>query len=283
MVADRVNPAAYRELVWITKFLPVRNANCLTSQEILSKMCFVAERATVKKERISEPCMALEVGRDSTAGGAIARPARFGKGDQRWYHPLPTGSGYFMIRRDLIAYVLVGGSSRRMGVDKLFLKIDGQSLLERTIATCEACFKQVKLVAGQSVKFSSLGFTVVLDSPRARGPMAGVIAALEDCDTDSCFVTAADLFDLSAEVIASLVTQYHGQQYLGLIETDGLQPLCGLYHKSSLEVFYRCAQNGEFCMAEAMKALNHSGIVLPTGQWRNINYREDLAIGGLNG
>jgi len=188
-----------------------------------------------------------------------------------------------MIKRDLIAYVLAGGSSRRMGVDKLFLRIDGQSLLERTMATCEACFKQVKLVSGQSPKFSSLDYAVVLDSPKARGPMAGVIAALEDCNTDSCFVTAADLFDLSIEVITLLINQYHDQHYLGLIETNGLQPLCGIYHKSSLDVLYRCAQNGEYCLAAAMKELNHSGIVLPTDQWRNINYREDLAKWGLNG
>ncbi|UCD94391.1 MAG: molybdenum cofactor guanylyltransferase [Candidatus Zixiibacteriota bacterium] len=190
---------------------------------------------------------------------------------------------FFMVSKDLIAYVLAGGSSRRMNTDKLFLKIGGKSLLERTIATCEACFEQVKLVAGQSAKFSSLGYTVVLDSPRAGGPMAGVIAALEDCDTDSCFVTAADLVDLSAEVIYSLVSRYRGQQYLGLIETDGLQPLCGIYHKSSLQAFYRCAQNNEFCMDASMKALNHNGVVLPPGQWRNINCPKDLEIGGLNG
>ena len=188
-----------------------------------------------------------------------------------------------MVSRDFIAYVLAGGSSRRMDADKLFLKIGGKSLLERTIATCEASFKQVKLVAGHSAKFSSLGYAVVLDSPRACGPMAGVIAALEDCDTDSCFVTAADLVDLSAEIIYSLVTRYRGEQYLGLIETNGVQPLCGIYHKSSLEVFYRCAQNNEFCMAAAMKTLSHGGIVLPPGQWRNINCPDDLASGDLNG
>ena len=188
-----------------------------------------------------------------------------------------------MVRRDIIAYVLAGGSSRRMGVDKLFLQIGGQSLLERTIATCEACFKQVKLVTGNAAKFSLLDYTVVLDSPGVHGPMAGVIAALEDCDTDRCFVTAADLFDLSAEVIASLVTQYRGQQYMGLIETNCLQPLCGLYHKSSLETLYRFAEKDEYSMIKAVKALNHSGIVLPAGQWRNLNYRADLAAGGLNG
>ena len=29
--------------------------------------------------------------------------------------------------------------------------------------------------------------------------MAGVIAALEDCENDNCFMTAADLFDLKAD------------------------------------------------------------------------------------
>jgi molybdopterin-guanine dinucleotide biosynthesis protein A len=113
--------------------------------------------------------------------------------------------------------------------------------------------------------------------------MAGVIAALEDCETDSCFLTAADLFDLSAEVIASLVAQYRGQQYLGVIESNGLQPLCGIYHTSSLGAFYRCAQNGEYRMAEALNELNFGGVALPSGQWRNINSPEDLAVEGLNG
>jgi molybdopterin-guanine dinucleotide biosynthesis protein A len=187
------------------------------------------------------------------------------------------------MKSDFIAYVLAGGGSRRMGTDKLFIEINGQSLLARTAATCEAYFRQVKLVAGQSDKFLSLGYPVVLDSPKARGPVAGVIAALEDCDDDCCFVTAADLIDLRADVIASLITQYRGQQYLGLIEPRGLQPLCGVYHKSSLGVFYRCAQDGEFRVAEALNRLDHDGIALPSGRWRNINSREDLATGGVDG
>jgi hypothetical protein len=36
----------------------------------------------VQNRIISEPCRAPVVSRDSTAGGAILRPARFGKGDQ---------------------------------------------------------------------------------------------------------------------------------------------------------------------------------------------------------
>jgi molybdopterin-guanine dinucleotide biosynthesis protein A len=232
-----------------------------------------------KEQRISESCTALEVGRDSAVGGAIARPARLGKGDRRRCHPPPTGSGFFMARKDLIAYLLAGGSSRRMGVDKLFMQVEGKTLLERTLATCEACFKTVKLVANEPAKFSSLNYAVVPDSPRARGPMAGVIAALEDCNSDICFVTASDLLDLNEEIIESLIARYQDQQYLGLIEENGLQPLCGLYHKSSLGAFYRCAHKDEFRLSEAIKELNHNGIAVPSHQWRNINSPEDLPTG----
>jgi molybdopterin-guanine dinucleotide biosynthesis protein A len=187
---------------------------------------------------------------------------------------------FFMAGKKITAYILAGGGSRRMGVDKLFLQVDGQSLLERAIAVCESYFGQVKLVSGDADKFSSLDYPVVLDSPKAKGPMAGVIAALEDCQSDSCFVTAADLLDLRTEILASIIAGYNGQQYFGLLESGGIQPLCGIYHKSALEVFYKFAKENNYGMTEAVKNLAHDGIIVPAGSWRNINCPEDLAIGG---
>jgi len=193
------------------------------------------------------------------------------------------GADFFMITGNFNAYVLAGGSSRRMGVDKLFLQIDGLSMLERAIAACKSCFKQVKLVASQATRLSSFGQAVIMDSPKAKGPMAGVIAALEDCETSQCFITAADLLDLNTEVIELMVSQYRGQQYFGLIEPNNIQPLCGIYRKSALEVFYKFARIDDFRMTEAVKAMNYGGIVFPNSPWRNINRPEDLPNGVVNG
>jgi len=154
----------------------------------------------------------------------------------------------------------------------------------RKTAKCAASFDQVKLVAPKVGKLSELGYPVVLDSPRAAGPMAGVIAAIEDCRSENCFVTAADLFDLRAEVVALLVSQYRGQQYFGLKEPLGIQPLCGIYHKSALTVLRARADQGQFGMADALKQMDTDSIALPPGQWRNINYPEDLvAVEGYHG
>jgi molybdopterin-guanine dinucleotide biosynthesis protein A len=187
-----------------------------------------------------------------------------------------------MITENIDAYVLAGGKSRRMGFDKLILQIDGQSLLERTVAVCKHCFRQVKLVAGKSAGLSLPGHEVVPDSPRAEGPMAGVIASLEDCREDCCFITAADLIDLNADMIESLVSRYSGQHYLGFAEAGGLQPLCGIYHKLSLERFYKSARDGEFSVSRVVERINHDSIFVPSTRWRNINCPEDLAIGERN-
>ena len=184
-----------------------------------------------------------------------------------------------MIIEKICAYILAGGKSRRLGVNKLHVRVGGRSLLERTIATCDTCFEQMKLVAGSREELSAFDCTVVLDSPLARGPMAGVIAALEDCQSDLCFITAADLPDLSSHIIKSLMARYLDQQYVGIVEANGLQPLCGIYHASSLDVLKRAARGGEYSLNRTMQFLNHSGICPPGDQWRNINYPRDLAAG----
>jgi molybdopterin-guanine dinucleotide biosynthesis protein A len=181
-----------------------------------------------------------------------------------------------MAERIKIAYVLAGGHSRRMGVDKLSLIVNGVSLLEHVTTKCAATIGQVKLVAPKIGRLSELGYPIVPDSPRAEGPMAGVIAALEDCQWENCFVTAADLFDLRAEVIALLVSQYRGQQYFGLEEPKGIQPLCGIYHKSALTILCARAGQGQFGMTDALKRMDTDSITLPPGKWRNINCPEDL-------
>ncbi|MFQ5608576.1 MAG: molybdenum cofactor guanylyltransferase, partial [Candidatus Zixiibacteriota bacterium] len=101
--------------------------------------------------------------------------------------------GGFVVRS---AYVLAGGQSRRMSGDKLFLEINGKSLLKRTLEVCRSRFDEVWIVAKESEKFAGLDYPVVIDWPGADGPLAGIIAALSDCTESACFVTAADLYDL---------------------------------------------------------------------------------------
>lgn len=180
-----------------------------------------------------------------------------------------------MVRIDS-AYILAGGQSRRMGRDKLFLDCGGEPLLMRTLGICREAFASVTLVARSLDKFKSLGCEVLLDNPQAQGPLAGVIAALEDCAQECCFITAADLYDLDTQIIDRLRVSYRDEEYLGLRESDMPQPLCGIYHKSALSHLKKQAAAGQLRMIEAIAGLEHRLLPIGSEKWRNINCPNDL-------
>lgn len=187
----------------------------------------------------------------------------------------PIGCGFFIMRVNN-AYILAGGKSSRMGQDKLFLEVDGKHLLRHTLSTCCELFERVSIVAKEKNKFSAFDCNVVLDWEGADGPMAGIVAALQDCPEDYCFITAADLLDLSTTTISMLVRQYQGEQYFGLKESERIQPLCGIYARSSLASLIDAAKRGRYGLHEALEQLDTKFISVNSDSWRNINRPEDI-------
>jgi molybdopterin-guanine dinucleotide biosynthesis protein A len=175
------------------------------------------------------------------------------------------------------AYILAGGKSQRMGQDKLFLKLSDRTILSHMMEICLSEFETVKLVAKQATKFKSIDADVVFDYPNITGPMAGVIAALLDCREETCFVTAADLYDLNLETIQKLKKEYSGEQYLGISEESGSQPLCGIYHRSALTALKSMASKKNYQMRNAVSHMRHRLILPDVILWRNINTPEHYA------
>lgn len=176
------------------------------------------------------------------------------------------------------AYILAGGKSKRLGRDKLYVSFGSETLLERTTRILRTCFKDVALVAPGRDKFLSRPERVVADYPGACGPLAGVIAALMDTQDDCCFITAVDLPDLSESLLRQMTQAYAGEQYLGVREYGGIQPLCGVFHRSSLSVLIDCAHKRDYRMRDVIGALECRTIPLKEEIWRNINRPSDLRM-----
>jgi molybdopterin-guanine dinucleotide biosynthesis protein A len=180
------------------------------------------------------------------------------------------------------AYVLAGGVSRRMGCDKLFVTVDGEPLLARTLRICRAVFSEVSIVAKGAEKFSEFDTPVIIDYPNAPGPLGGIIAALvdctdcTDCSGDSCFIIAADFADIDEETIRALQQDYHGEDYLGIREQGGIQPLCGIYSTKALgELLAVAAKDRSYHLWRIVERLNSRFLPLQKALWRNINTPAD--------
>ena len=77
------------------------------------------------------------------------------------------------------AVILAGGKSARMGRDKAFVEIGGQTLLARQLALARAAGAREVFISGRAdVDYSAFDYRVLLDDFPAAGPLAGIECAL---------------------------------------------------------------------------------------------------------
>ena len=129
---------------------------------------------------------------------------------------------------DVTGVILVGGKSRRMGMDKAFLEVEGTPLFERLLAVFREIFARTVLVGGQSERFARYGLTCYPDI-HPGSAMGGLYTALVHADTPYIFVSACDLPFPSSAVARRLVALREGHDAVVARGADGFEPLFALY------------------------------------------------------
>lgn len=84
---------------------------------------------------------------------------------------------------DFTGFVLMGGSSRRMGQDKAFLRLEGRPLVERVLSVLPpAGAGDCYVVGGDLVRFAELGLPIrgIPDHDPGEGPLAGMLSVADD-------------------------------------------------------------------------------------------------------
>jgi molybdenum cofactor guanylyltransferase len=92
------------------------------------------------------------------------------------------------------AVILAGGQSHRMGRDKAWLKLEGQSLLVRQLETARAAGATELLISGRAgVDYGGLHGRVLLDEFPNAGPLAGLERALAAASFPLVLALAVDM------------------------------------------------------------------------------------------
>lgn len=128
------------------------------------------------------------------------------------------------------AVILAGGKSSRMGCDKAWLEVGGQSLLARQIGIARECGASEVFISGRAnVDYSGSGHRVLQDNFSDAGPLAGIERALDAAQSPLLLVLAVDLPEMT--------TQFLQRLSAGCSETCGAVPkLAG--HVEPLAAFY---------------------------------------------
>jgi molybdopterin-guanine dinucleotide biosynthesis protein A len=110
--------------------------------------------------------------------------------------------------------VLTGGGSRRMGVDKALLEIDGVALARRVHdALLAGGCAPVVAIGGDAPALTALGLDVVPDAHPGDGPLGAIVTALEalaPTGADIVVVLACDLADADAAAVRAVLAPFRG-------------------------------------------------------------------------
>jgi molybdopterin-guanine dinucleotide biosynthesis protein A len=131
----------------------------------------------------------------------------------------------------LNAFVLAGGNSTRMGTDKAFVELDGQTLLQRALDRIEPVGRRVWIL-GSRAKFESYG-PVVEDEFPDHGPLGGIHAALRVSDRELNLILAVDMPFVESRFLEYLVkcARDTAAVVTGPRAEGRWQPLCAVYRR----------------------------------------------------
>jgi molybdopterin-guanine dinucleotide biosynthesis protein A len=185
---------------------------------------------------------------------------------------------------DVTVFILAGGKSTRMGTDKAFVLLDGQTLLDRMLELVRSVCAEVRIV-GDRAKFADFAL-VVEDVFPGCGPLGGIHAALRSSQTDLNLMLAVDMPFVSAALLDFLTKRAReSDAMVTLAHTrDGLQPLCAVYRRVFADSAEKALRAGRYkidalfgetqtqVIEEA--ELQHEGF---SGElFRNLNTPQDL-------
>ena len=132
------------------------------------------------------------------------------------------------------AVILAGGNSSRMGRDKAWLEVGGQTLLARQLQLARQLGAAEIFISGRAdTDYSRFGCPVLRDTFAQAGPLAGVERALAAATTPMLLVLAVDLPDMNVDFLRRLAADCSPTcgaipQLAGQVE-----PLAAFYPKSA--------------------------------------------------
>ena len=143
---------------------------------------------------------------------------------------------------EVTGVLLAGGKSRRMGEDKRYLVMGGETLLERGLGVLRSVFQEVLVVIAQDSPPVGVDARVVKDLVPECGSLGGLYTGLMQATTPYIFVVACDMPFLNQAVIAQFTSRRATADIVMAKLAARLHPMHALYGKRCLPVLEQMIQ-----------------------------------------
>ncbi len=182
-------------------------------------------------------------------------------------------------KNDIVAIVLAGGGSSRMGSDKALLNLKGATFLDQVYRAVKDEVSEVIISSNNSLHEIE-GVRRIEDLVQNTGPLMGIYSCMEVSTSKFFLVLSCDSPLIKKELINFLV-QNHDETFDGSLLKDGDQnyPLIGIYNQGAMISLKSYLDSGKRSVFGFLENLKVQSVEVPgefQPQIRNFNRPEDL-------
>lgn len=178
------------------------------------------------------------------------------------------------------ALVLAGGKSRRMGHDKAAIRVDGVSLLARTVKLAAQFSDDVFVGVHQiSEDATRSGFQLLVDAGVGQGPLDSILTALEADHAAEWLILACDMPLLDSATLQALTTaadENRAAAAVAMANTSGElpEPLCAIWRAPMRSHILGAFSNDRYCARKCLINADAS-LVEPANPHALLNMNRD--------
>ncbi len=183
---------------------------------------------------------------------------------------------------DIIAVLLAGGKSSRMGYDKQLITIDKQSIVKKNIEILNTIFDKVVVVTNTKYIYNDSDCTVIKDIYADKGPIAGIHSAIHNFNKD-IFLIACDMPILDVEYIKYVIDTYKttNKSIVSMLFNENIEPFYSIYSKDLLLDIENNIENDSLSLRRFIKNsdtyyINYNNLFNDKNLFININTPEEL-------
>jgi molybdenum cofactor guanylyltransferase len=176
----------------------------------------------------------------------------------------------------IAGFILAGGESSRMGVDKGLLEIAGEPMVVRSARLVESVVGAPAVVVGTPEKYRGLGLRAIADDWPGCGPLGGIATALRASEADWNLIVACDLPYLTREWLEYLLQRARDSEEEAAVPMNltrankrGAEPLCAVYHKGCEPTLWRALERGVRKVTDGLAELRVE--VIEPAAWKDFD------------
>ena len=148
--------------------------------------------------------------------------------------------------------IIAGGQSKRMGKDKLSIRFQGDTLLNKAIALLKKFSDEIMISANRSDL--DLKYRIIADKVTNIGPLGGIYSALLEAKTQKILIIPVDMPLINEEIIACLLKNSDKEALINLYKTQNrTQMLVGLYDKKLLPIIEKQIENKQYKLRDLLQ------------------------------